>query len=67
MPRQPPTKLPKVPNRPVRPRPWASRRGGFRRVVSELEAVRAIWWAQAGQGHRLPAERDVIVIQGGKP
>ena len=50
---------------PARPR--ASRRGGFRRVVSELEAVRAIWWAQARLGNRLPAERDVIVIQGGKP
>ena len=50
---------------PARPR--ASRRGGFRRVVSELEAVRAIWWAQARLGYRLPAERDVIVIQGGKP
>ena len=31
----------------------------------ELAALRAIFWRQASTGLRMPAERDVIVIQGG--
>ena len=31
----------------------------------ELAALRTIFWRQAGAGHRLPAEIDVIVIVGG--
>ncbi len=31
----------------------------------ELASLRAMWWAQASAGHRLPAEIDVIVIEGG--
>lgn len=31
----------------------------------ELAALRAVWWRQAGTGHRLPAEIGVIVIAGG--
>ncbi len=31
----------------------------------ELPELRAMWWRQAALGHRLPAERDVIVIEGG--
>ena len=30
----------------------------------ELAHLRAMWWRQAALGHRLPAERDVIVING---
>ncbi len=30
-----------------------------------LSEVRCLWWRQAALGHRLPAERDVIVIEGG--
>ena len=30
----------------------------------ELAALRALWWHQAALGHRLPAERGVIVIEG---
>ena len=38
-----------------------------RRLIGpgELASLRAIWWRQAGAGHRLPAERDVILIEGG--
>ena len=32
----------------------------------ELASLRAIFWRQAGAGHRLPAERDVIVVDGGR-
>ena len=31
----------------------------------ELASLRALWWRQAGAGHRLPAEIGVIVIEGG--
>ena len=31
----------------------------------ELAALRAMWWRQASAGHRLPAERGVVVIDGG--
>ena len=32
----------------------------------ELAHLRAMWWRQAGLGHRLPAELEVIVIAGGR-
>ena len=31
----------------------------------EIPELRAIWWRQARLGLRLPAERDVIVLEGG--
>ena len=31
----------------------------------ELAALRAMWWRQASAGHHLPAEIDVIVVEGG--
>ncbi len=31
----------------------------------ELASLRAMWWRQAALGHHLPAERGVIVIEGG--
>ena len=31
----------------------------------EVPDLRALWWRQAALGHRLPAERGVIVISGG--
>ena len=31
----------------------------------ELAALRAVWWRQATQGHRLPAERGIILITRG--
>lgn len=31
----------------------------------ELASLGAMWWRQAGAGHRLPAEIGVIVVQGG--
>ena len=31
----------------------------------ELAELRLMWWRQAALGHRLPAERGVIVIEGG--
>ena len=31
----------------------------------ELAALRAMWWRQAGTGHHLPAELDIILIPGG--
>ncbi len=31
----------------------------------ELPELRAIFWRHASLGHRLPAERGVIVIEGG--
>ena len=33
----------------------------------EVSELRAIFWRLAAQGHRLPAERGVIVIEGGWP
>ena len=33
----------------------------------EIPELRALWWHQAALSHRLPAERDVIVIEGGRP
>ena len=32
---------------------------------NEIPELRAVWWRQAGLGHRLPAERGVIVLEGG--
>ena len=32
--------------------------------LSEREEARAIWWRQAALGHRMPAERGVILIEG---
>ena len=34
---------------------------------SQLAEARALWWRQAALGHRLPAERGMIVVQGGRP
>ena len=34
--------------------------------ADEIPELRAIWWRQARLGHRLPAERGVIVIEGGR-
>ncbi len=31
----------------------------------ELAALRAVWWNQVALGHRLPAELNIIVIEGG--
>ncbi len=31
----------------------------------EIATLRAMWWRQAARGHRLPAEIDVIVVEGG--
>ena len=33
--------------------------------TSAILDVRAIWWRQKAQGHRLPAERGIILIDGG--
>ena len=30
------------------------------------QGVSALWWRFAGLGHRLPAEKGVIVVQGGR-
>ena len=32
----------------------------------EVPELRALWWRQATLGHRLPAEQDVIVVDGGR-
>ena len=32
----------------------------------EIRHVRQAWWNQAAEGYRLPAERGVIVINGGR-
>ncbi len=31
----------------------------------ELSALRVLWWRHASAGHRMPAEIDVILIEGG--
>ena len=31
----------------------------------EIPELRSLWWRQASFGHRLPAEINVIVIEGG--
>ena len=31
-----------------------------------LTEVRAVWWRQAALGHRLPAERRVVLLEGGR-
>ncbi len=31
----------------------------------EIPELRALWWRQAALGHRLPAERGLIVLPGG--
>ena len=33
---------------------------------SLLEALRIIWWGQAALGNRMPAEKGVILIEGGR-
>ena len=33
---------------------------------SEVPELRALWWRQVALGHRLPAERGVIAIEGGR-
>ena len=33
--------------------------------ADEIPELRSIYWRQARLGHRLPAERGVIVIEGG--
>ena len=33
----------------------------------ELPELRALWWRQAAAGHRLPAEAEIILIEGGRP
>jgi hypothetical protein len=33
----------------------------------EIPELRAMWWRQAALGHRLPAERDIIVLEGERP
>ncbi len=33
--------------------------------AGRLASLRAMWWRQAAQGHRLPPELGVIVIAGG--
>ena len=35
--------------------------------ADEIPELRSIYWRQAALGHRLPAERGVIVIEGGWP
>ena len=32
--------------------------------IGDIEGVRGVWWSLARQGHRLPAQRDVILIDG---
>lgn len=34
--------------------------------IAELSGVREVYWSLARQGHRLPAQRNVILIDGGK-
>ena len=45
-----------IPVSQLRPRPIGP---------GELAELRLMWWRQASAGHRLPAERGVIVIEGG--
>jgi hypothetical protein len=33
----------------------------------ELPDVRRVWWHQARLGYRLPPEKGVIVLEGGRP
>ncbi len=33
--------------------------------ADEIPELRSIYWRQAALGHRLPAERGVIVLEGG--
>ena len=35
--------------------------------IDDIEGVRCVWWSLARQGHRLPAQRGVILIRGGRP
>ncbi len=32
--------------------------------IGDIEGVRCVWWSLARQGHRLPAERGIILIDG---
>ena len=41
---------------------FASARG----ADGDIEGVRGVWWSLARQGQRLPAQRDVILIRGGR-
>lgn len=34
-------------------------------LPDEIPELRRLWWRQAAQGHRLPAEVGVIVVEGG--
>jgi hypothetical protein len=34
--------------------------------ADEIPELRSIYWRQARLGHRLPAELDIIVIEGGR-
>ncbi len=34
---------------------------------ADVANLRAIWWRHAALGHHLPAERGIIVIDGGVP
>jgi len=36
-------------------------------AATDLHSLRQMWWNLAALGHRLPPERDVILINGGKP
>ncbi len=33
----------------------------------ELADLRTLWWRQAALGYRLPAQPDLIVLDGGRP
>ncbi len=33
---------------------------------SEIPELRALWWRQWCQGNRLPAEPEIILLEGGK-
>ena len=33
---------------------------------SLVKALRVIWWGQIREGHRMPAEKGVILIDGGR-
>ncbi len=46
-----------IPLSQLRPRPIGP---------GELASLRATWWRQAALGYRLPAEINVIVIEGGR-
>ncbi len=59
----------RLPERPARRHPRATRRGGLRPIgeVFGVEDIRRVWWSQIRQGNRLPAQIGIVVIMGGKP